>query len=794
MSTAAILLCAGKGTRMNDDSKNKVCFECAGVPVIKRIIDNMRLGGVSRFVVVIGHQSRSVMDCLDGEPGVVYAYQKEQKGTGHAALCGLRALSTIGYSGPAIVSMGDKIISADVISSLIERAGNSKAVWGVQPVAANYNGGRVVTEGGKPYGVVELTDAAFMTLAGLPQEEYAGKLKEIGLNEKKAQKVLKLAKERSPERTRRLGDREFSADEILSTPYANAGLYCFDVERAIEAIETFNAANAQGEIYLTDALEWFAENSTVELYEVKNADDMRTYSTKTDLRSMAVGFMRSASEFKSDIQEGKLDGEFARLYGESAEEQKGRYTVLIDKFISKFGDRKVVITRAPGRLNLMGRHIDHRGGGINVMATDSDTVFISSPRDDDLISISNADPSYPDRWFSISWMMGDKKYEKWTDFLEDKRIKELLEQSRGDWSNYVKSAVLRVQFDNEMPLCGMDMVAFGNNPVGAGLSSSSSIVVAVMEAIVSLNCLNYSDREFVELCGEGEWFVGSRGGAGDHAAMKCGKHGRITHIGFKPFEIGESAVFSDKYAILVANSMIQAKKAEYSKDAFNTKVAAYEIAFMILKREFPEYDLRELRDVARIRPCSKIYEMLKAVPETMTRGGAKALLPEYREKLERLFATHADPQVYDLRGVALFGISECARSDRFMEALDDADYELIGKMMKISHDGDRIGKVVFSDEDLDRLAEENADVALQSGAYGCSTAQIDVLCDLLNGADGVLGSELVGAGLGGCVIALVEKDKAEAVIERINERYYDIYGYDHGANVFTSACGSSVLY
>ena len=52
----AVILCAGKGTRMNDDSKNKVCFECAGVPVIRRIIANMRQGGVQRFVLVVGHR------------------------------------------------------------------------------------------------------------------------------------------------------------------------------------------------------------------------------------------------------------------------------------------------------------------------------------------------------------------------------------------------------------------------------------------------------------------------------------------------------------------------------------------------------------------------------------------------------------------------------------------------------------------------------------------------------------------------------------------------------------------
>ena len=48
---------------------------------------------------------------------------------------------------------------------------------------------------------------------------------------------------------------------------------------------------------------------------------------------------------------------------------------------------------------------------------------------------------------------------------------------------------------------------------------------------------------------------------------------------------------------------------------------------------------------------------------------------------------------------------------------------------------------------MDKLAVENADIALQSVAYGCSLEQIDSLCDLLNSADGVLGSELVGAGL-----------------------------------------------
>ena len=116
---AAIILCAGKGTRMGDDSKNKVCFDCAGVPVIRRIVTNMRAGGVRHFVIVVGHRAESVMAALDGERGVMYAYQREQKGTGHATGCGLRVLEDIGFAGQVIVSMGDKIVSPRIVAEIL---------------------------------------------------------------------------------------------------------------------------------------------------------------------------------------------------------------------------------------------------------------------------------------------------------------------------------------------------------------------------------------------------------------------------------------------------------------------------------------------------------------------------------------------------------------------------------------------------------------------------------------------------------------------------------------------------
>ena len=142
--SAAIILCAGKGTRMNDDTKSKVVFKACGIPVIKRLIAEMRKGGVTRFVIVVGHKAETVKDTLSGEEGVSYAYQYEQKGTGHAAECGVNELISSGYDGNVIISMGDKIVSSDIISELLSVHKNAGLVNSVVPVSENIGGGRAI--------------------------------------------------------------------------------------------------------------------------------------------------------------------------------------------------------------------------------------------------------------------------------------------------------------------------------------------------------------------------------------------------------------------------------------------------------------------------------------------------------------------------------------------------------------------------------------------------------------------------------------------------------------------------
>jgi bifunctional UDP-N-acetylglucosamine pyrophosphorylase/glucosamine-1-phosphate N-acetyltransferase len=78
---AAIILAAGKGTRMKSD-RAKVLHELGGVPMICYVVETA-MAVVDEVVVVIGHQAEAVREVLRGYPSVRFAVQEEQLGTGH---------------------------------------------------------------------------------------------------------------------------------------------------------------------------------------------------------------------------------------------------------------------------------------------------------------------------------------------------------------------------------------------------------------------------------------------------------------------------------------------------------------------------------------------------------------------------------------------------------------------------------------------------------------------------------------------------------------------------------------
>jgi len=477
----------------------------------------------------------------------------------------------------------------------------------------------------------------------------------------------------------------------------------------------------------------------------------------------------------------------------------------LQAFAERFGpDRSVFVVRSTGRVNLVGTHIDHRGGSVNPIAV-KHMWLAAAPRDDDLVLAKNVEAeSFPDEQFRISdCLPAGCRIQDWDAWCHDE-----FEKRRDDpsvtWSNYIRAAVLYLQHlhTNEdggfsPAIAGMDMMVYGSVPQAAGLSSSSAVVMLAAEAVVRINELEISRANLAQHCGHAEWYVGTRGGYCDHAAIVFGKPNSLLHITAFPMTM-EAASLAPGYSFVLANSLIEAKKQASARDAFNSRVAAYMFGLVILRVNYPSYaeKLEHLRDVNPQTlgvDQAQIYRMVKSLPVSASRADVLKLASTYEQGIRHAFRSHAEPEGgYPIRQVCLYGIAECIRAEMVPQCLQAGDMETFGRLMSISHDGDRVTKLVdgervpvdndYPDERIDALIDdlesgdpgriERANLWRQGGGYNVSLPELDTLVDIALATKGVIGAGLVGAGMGGCIVAVVEQEHAAEVIENMAEQYY----------------------
>ena len=519
----------------------------------------------------------------------------------------------------------------------------------------------------------------------------------------------------------------------------------------------------------------------------------------------------------------------AQLYGDDLpvlREKAGLCREALAAFAREFGtDEPVLIARSTGRINLLGMHVDHRGGFVNPIAV-GEMFLVAQPRDDDAVVLRNVDrASFPDASFAIRQELPAGKIPDWDAWTQAEHAKRLAAGSAGHWASYVKAAVLYLQHVHTDPsgrfapaLKGMNLMVKGNVPIAAGLSSSSAVVVAAAEACVAINALDVDDMALVDACGAAEWFVGTRGGSGDHAAIKFGKLDHIVHLGSTPLSV-EPLPFPKGYRVILANSLKEAKKSEGARDAFNQRVAAYEFGLMLLQSNFPPLADRmpHLRDVNPQTlgvPEREIYRMLASLPEHASRTLIRDALPDRAERVERIFLSHAEPRDgYAIRQVTLYGVAECIRSSMAAELLNAGDVAAFGQLINLSHDGDRVTALVdgrripvdnsLPDARIQELVDglDSADpqrvaqarLWRQPGGYDVSCEEIDTLVDIARATPGVAGAGLVGAGLGGSVVAVAVEHSAGNVLTNLAEQYYGPRGLPVAAQIVRPVGGSGVI-
>jgi N-acetylgalactosamine kinase len=293
----SIILAAGKGTRMGCASQHKVCCEIAGRPAILRALDTYAACGFGPHVIVVGDRASDVMATASrSDHSVLYAYQPELRGTGHATRLGARILRDLGYDGPVLVVAGDKVIEQLAIQKLqrvFERDECDMALLVGRRQGSPELGRIVIDHDGEVLACVEQRDLrqrrALQCLRSLALAAGTGsggvaELRTAALDvlrreipdDRKARiafgSLLARLCEPEPLPTDELltlvpeaaGRFEFvrpdgqmvhlAPDEVDETPWVNLSVYLFEAAALYYGLDCLTSDNAQGEEYLTDVV------------------------------------------------------------------------------------------------------------------------------------------------------------------------------------------------------------------------------------------------------------------------------------------------------------------------------------------------------------------------------------------------------------------------------------------------------------------------------------------------------------------------------------------------------------
>lgn len=242
----SVILAAGMGTRMKSKMP-KVLHKVCGKPLSKWVIDASKAAGADKVCAVVGHKAETVKEVLGDV--CEFALQAEQKGTGHAVM---QAIDVIKNSkGEVFILNGDTpLITAETINKAIEYHKNNgnqaTVITAILDDATGY--GRIVRDNdGSVLKIVEQKDAS---------EE-----------EKKINEV-------------------------------NSGMYVFDAQSLVYALDKITPNNAQGEYYLTDTLEiLLSAGKKIGGYAISDNDEIRGINDRVQLNEAENIMQKRINEY-----------------------------------------------------------------------------------------------------------------------------------------------------------------------------------------------------------------------------------------------------------------------------------------------------------------------------------------------------------------------------------------------------------------------------------------------------------------------------------------------------------------
>lgn len=247
---------------------------------------------------------------------------------------------------------------------------------------------------------------------------------------------------------------------------------------------------------------------------------------------------------------------------------------LVQSFNEYYGSGvmsdKIMCCFAPGRVNLIGEHIDYNGGCVFPCALDMGTYMLVRKRKDSMINL-------------ISLNMPLKVS---IDLKED-----IIFNPVDTWANYPKGIIRYFKYMG-IDLCGMDILYYGNIPNGSGLSSSASIEVVTAYALNEVFNAGLSLLKLVQLSQEVEQrFIGVNCGIMDQFAVGFGKQNTAILLDCNTLAYEYVPLNPGNYRIVICNSN---KKRGLSDSKYNERRKECENALINLQKHIDAKNLCDL--------------------------------------------------------------------------------------------------------------------------------------------------------------------------------------------------------
>ena len=343
---------------------------------------------------------------------------------------------------------------------------------------------------------------------------------------------------------------------------------------------------------------------------------------------------------------------------------------------------------APGRVNLIGEHTDYNEGFVLPMAIDRRTYVAIAPRNDRTV-----------RCLSTAF----------DDQIEFELSADLTPAN--DWANHVRGVAACLLRD-EFNLRGADLLIASEVPLGAGLSSSAALEIAVGFGLLKVADHLVDPVRLALAAQKAEHeFIGTKCGVMDQFIACLGMEAHALKIDCRSLEYEPVPIDLSEARMVVVNSMV---KHDLAAGEYNQRRAECEEAVRRLAGHLP--GIQSLRDVE----LEEFDQWADALPEVIRRR-----------------ANHV--------------ITENARTLAAVEALKLGQLSHFGKLMRASHES---------------LRED----------YQVSCRELDLLVEIASRSAGVYGARMTGGGFGGCTVNLVKAEQVENFSAEITEAYRGVTG------------------